>query len=288
MNPSNRRIARAKLLRDVVEANPPSEVPPIPIEERPPRIVSKVERAFRTLAGFVLVIGISSSVAYGARRYVKTTPRFAVSEILVDGAKHRSESEIMGEAGIAMGTNIFGVDLDGARAKLLADPWIREATLARRLPGSIAVHVVEREAGAIVALGQSYLATREGEIFKPLEAGDPTDLTIITGLLPDAVDNDREAAARSIRRALDVALEYEHSPLASRAPLQEVHVAEDSAITLIVGKKAIALTLGQPPFRRKIEEASRVMTELEQRNAHADSIMLDNEARPERVVVRMR
>jgi cell division protein FtsQ len=48
------------------------------------------------------------------------------------------------------------------------------------------------------------------------------------------------------------------------------------------------LVLGGPPFRRKLEQAARVVAELDKRGSKADAIMLDNDARPERVVVRMR
>ena len=150
------------------------------------------------------------------------------------------------------------------------------------------MQVIERDAAAIVALGDSYLASRDGEIFKRLEPGDPTDLPVVTGLTSDAVAEDRDASVRTIRRALDLAAEYEHTPLAARAPLEEVHLANDGGFTLFVGKSAIALELGAAPFHHKLEEAARVLAELDRRGAHADAIMLNSEAHPERVVVSVR
>ena len=93
---------------------------------------------------------------------------------------------------------------------------------------------------------------------------------------------------RTIRRAIDLAAEYEHGTLAKRIPLGEVHVQADGAFLLVVGHDAMSLVLGAPPFRRKLDQAARVVAELDKRGAKADSIMLDNDARPERVVVRMR
>jgi cell division protein FtsQ len=55
-----------------------------------------------------------------------------------------------------------------------------------------------------------------------------------------------------------------------------------------VGREAIALSLGQPPYRDKIEEASRILNEVARRRANAAVIFLDDDAHPERVVVRMR
>ena len=61
-----------------------------------------------------------------------------------------------------------------------------------------------------------------------------------------------------------------------------------TSFALVVGKSALELILGGPPFRRKLDQAARVVAELESRGAKAEAIMLDNDTRPERVVVRMR
>jgi cell division protein FtsQ len=216
------------------------------------------------------------------------SPRFAVTSIDVGGNEQRPRDALVGEAGLALGKNIFSVDLDSARAKLLADPWIAEATLARRLPGELLVRVTERHAAALVALGDVYLATAEGEPFKGFEPGDPVDLPIVTGLRPEDLASDREGAVRTIRHAIDLAFEYDHGPLARRDPLEEVHVAADGSYALVVGTEATRLLLGPPPFRRKLDQAARVVAELDKRSARADTIMLDNDTRPERVVVRVR
>jgi cell division protein FtsQ len=192
------------------------------------------------------------------------------------------------ESGIAVGANVFSLDLDAARAKLLADPWIAEAALARRLPGTILVQVTERKPAALVAMGDVFLATPDGEPFKRVEPGDPVDLPLVTGLRPENMTDDREGTLRTIRRAIDLAAEYDRGPLARRAPLEEVHVEADGAFTIVVGRSATQLVLGTPPFRRKLDEAARVVAELEKRGAKAEAIMLDNDTRPEWVVVRMR
>lgn len=281
------------------DAGAPSEAPvALPKAAEPsPHGESRAMRIGRGVVGFVMVVAIGGGVAWGARHYVKTSPRFAVNEIVTTGAKHRSPDELATIAGIAKGQNVFATDLDKARARLVADPWVSEASLARQLPGTIFVRVVEREAAGIVATndgtpraagGETYLVTREGALIKRLEAGDPTDLPIITGLVLQQLIDDREGAARTARRALDLAADYEHSPLATRSPLEEVHVEVNGEMTLVIGKSAVMLHMGAPPYRRKLEQAVRVVGELDRRGAKPDSIMLDNEARPDRVVVRMR
>jgi len=290
MKAPNRRVARPKLPPELVEAIG-IELPPEPepeIAPPPPKPLGRFAAIARAAVGFALVVGLSLTAALGARRYVTTTPRFAVREIAVSGNVRRTPDDVATQAGIAKGQNVFSLDLDRARARLLADPWIREASITRRLPGTITVQVTERDAAAIVALGDSYLASRDGDVFKRLEPGDPTDLPVVTGLTADAIADDRDGAIRSIRRALDLAAEYERSSLAARVPLEEVHIAEGEALTLFVGKSAIALELGVAPFHQKLEEAAKVLGELDRRGARADAIMLDSDAHPERVVARVR
>jgi len=91
-----------------------------------------------------------------------------------------------------------------------------------------------------------------------------------------------------IKRALDLAFDYEHLGVAKHLRVQEVHLEDDGGLVLVVGKDAISLRLGKGPYRQTLEQASRVLGELAGRHAQASVLFLDNEAHPERVVVRMR
>jgi cell division protein FtsQ len=282
VTPSNRRVRES--------VPPPPEAPepaasPAVVEERrsAPWLTS-----LRTGAGIALVLASSLGVAWAARRHVMTSSRFAIVDVEVTGNERRPTGDVVTESGLTLGTSVFVADLDAARAQLLADPWIADVSLARRLPGTIFVHVTERKPAALVALGVLWLATADGEPFKRLEPSDPVELPLVTGLSPDMLADDREGCMRKVRSAIDLAAEYDHSGIARRLPLEEVHVQADGGFALVVGRNATELVLGAAPFRRKLDQATRVVAELDGRGAKADAIMLDNETRPERVVVRMR
>lgn len=283
MTPKNRRVAPSDPGTD-----PGRDPVPDLVRAGPRAAGGRLVAALRAVGGAVLVLGLSSAVAWAARRHVLTSARFAVDDVVVVGAHVRSADALMAEAGIAKGMNIFALDLDRARAKLLADPWIESVTVGRHLPGKVLAHVTERELGAVVALPEPFLAARDGRIFKPLALGDPTDLPVITGLTSDAIAQDREGTQRIIARALDLAGEYEHGPVAPHAALQEIHVSNGGELTLVVGKEGVSVALGLPPFRHKLDEATRIFGELERRGVHPTVVMLDDEARPDRVVVRTR
>jgi cell division protein FtsQ len=270
-----------------VTTKPPA--PPAPPAARAPRKPSKIIPVLRAIVGLVMILGIGSGVVWGARKYVRTSARFAVSEIVTAGGKRRGPEEIAIIAGVAKGQNVFSIDLERARAKLAADPWIESAEISRQLPGTITIRITEREAAGLVAMPEgTYLVTRDGAVIKRVDAGDPIDLHIVTGVALKQLVDDRDGATRMIRKALDLALDYDRSPLAQRSPLEEVHVEPTGDMTLVCGRSGVVLRMGGAPYKRKLDQAVRIVGELDRRGAKPDTIMLDDEARPDRVVVRMR
>jgi cell division protein FtsQ len=279
--------------RRTADSVPPSIPPPVSGDIVAPPLKpageSRVGRVFRAFVGLTMIVAIGSGVAWGARRYVRTSSRFAVSEIITSGGKRRGPDDIASIAGVTKGQNVFSIDLDRARARLAADPWIESAELSRQLPGTIYVRIIEREAAGVVAMSEgTYLVTRDGAVIKRVEAGDPLDFHVVTGVALKTLVEDREGTMRTIRHALDLAFDYDRSPLAQRSPIEEVHVEANGDMTLVVGKSGVVLRMGAAPYRRKLEQAVRIVAELDRRGAKPDTIMLDDEARPDRVVVRMR
>lgn len=105
--------------------------------------------------------------------------------------------------------------------------------------------------------GNLYLATRDGELFKKLGEDDPGDLPLVTGLLSNQVVRDLDqGVVLAIKRVLDVADDLERSGVGKRYPIQELHLEKDGSLVVTIGKDAIALHFGQPPYRDKIEQAS--------------------------------
>jgi cell division protein FtsQ len=253
-----------------------------------PGAVHPTRARITNLLGAVLVIGLSLAIALLLRQYVKASPRFALQQFSVVGLERRTEAEITELSGVKIGANIFSVDIETLRRRLLQDPWIAEANVSRRLPSTMSIEIKERKAAALVALGETFLAARDGSIIKRLDQGDPVDLPLVTGLDGPQLSDDRAGAELSIAKALDIARQYTSTDVAAKHPLQEVHVSKDGTWSLVVGRSGIRIFLGAGPFHRKFEQASRIFRELERRGAKVDAVLLDNDTRPERVVVRMK
>ncbi len=243
----------------------------------------------RTSLGVVVVLSASVGVAWGAKRYMLTSPRFSVQSVVVEGNARLSPEEVVRASGVRVGDNVFSTDLDGAKAALEADPWIRTASVTRKLPGSVVMQVVEHEPAIVVAIGDHlFLASRAGAIFKEVTPDDPLDFPVLTGIEAEAATSDREGAEKRVMRALELLDELQRSSIVTRYPVQEIHVERDGSFAAVVGRDGIVLALGHPPYRGKLEQAERVFLELGKRKAQPTTVFLDNEGSPERVVVRMR
>lgn len=239
--------------------------------------------------GFAIVLSISLAIAWGAHRYALTTPRFRVRDFDVRGNRHFSAGEVARIAGVERGLNLFAVDTDAAEAKLLESPWIRRAKMSRALPGTLRIEVAEREASAVASIEDVlYLVTPEGEPFKVVEPNDPSDLPVLTGVSARDLAVDRARAVERLALGLEIVREYESLPLSRTFEMEEAHLSPDGSVVLTVGKRGTTLHLGMGPFRQKLLMAARIVTKLSAGGEMPGIVFLDNEAHPERVVVRMR
>ncbi len=250
---------------------------------------AKLATALRLGLGLALVIGTSVSVAYSVRHYALTSPRFSIQEVNLLGGKRVSPQQAQVQAGVTLGSNVFALDTALAERKLLENPWISEARVTRDLPRSLRIEIKERDAAALAVFSDRlYLVTAQGEPFKELEAGDPADFPLITGVSVEGLSRDRPREIDRVKVGLEVLEQYSRVTLSKTQPAQEVHLADSGDVVLTAGKEAITFELGKDAFRRKLLMGEQVVGEMRRKGRSPGIVFLDNQAHPERVVVRMR
>jgi len=73
----------------------------------------------------------------------------SADDVRVDGLKHLDRAAVVAAVLDDGSTATLGMDLEAIRARLLKLDWVREATVARRLPNRIEVTIVERVPAAL-------------------------------------------------------------------------------------------------------------------------------------------
>lgn len=242
-----------------------------------------------------LLAGVFALAAVGmggwrAWAWAKSSPRFALRELVVEGNARVTLETIRRRTGIAPGDNVFAMDLGEVEAALEADPWVERAEVSRRLPDRLHIAIVERRPAAVVLLGAPYLADAEGRMFKRarFELGEADGLVVITGIERSLFAARREVGEALVRTALDVARRWHADP--ERPALGEIHVSR-RGLVLYTLEDAVAIRIGRDPVAQleaRLERFDLIWAALgpEERGL-ARAIHLDSLTRPDRVTVRL-
>jgi cell division protein FtsQ len=151
------------------------------------------------------------------------------------------------------------------------------------------IKITEHEAVALATVNDAlYLVTSEGEPFKAVNAGESFDLPLITGVSTAELGRDRKREVERLGVATEVLRQYARLEQSRVHVAQEVHLQDDGRVTLVVGVRGLHLELGRDNFRKKLQMAGRVLSQLNAKGGQPEAIFLDNETHPERVVVRLR
>jgi cell division protein FtsQ len=240
------------------------------------------------LVGALLAVCMGG-VIYAANRFFTSSPRFAVAKVEAEGSRRYGQEQLLHLAGVQRGDNLFRLELAELEQRLTQDPWIATAKVSRRLPDTLKFVVTEHVAVALAQIDSvTYLVTRQGLPITPLGAGDNADLPVISGVTTDDLQQDRARALERVAQGIAIAERYARLPLGKVHPPQEVHMGAGGSVWLTVGESGITLALGKGPVKQRLLMAARVIGKVRERGQTPQVVFLDNEAHPERVVVRLR
>jgi cell division protein FtsQ len=90
---------------------------------------------------------------------------FVVDRVLADGRQQTTSSDLLRALDVGIGFPIFGVDLEAARQRVAALPWVESVTIERRLPDLLYLRIIEAEPMALWQHDRRLqLLSRKGEV----------------------------------------------------------------------------------------------------------------------------
>jgi cell division protein FtsQ len=84
-----------------------------------------------------------------ARDAAANAAGFRIAAVSLSGEKHVSRAEVFAAAGVTDRASLLFLDVDAARARLKAIPWIAEAAVRKLYPDRLQITVTERDAFAL-------------------------------------------------------------------------------------------------------------------------------------------
>jgi cell division protein FtsQ len=190
-------------------------------------------------AAAVTAVGAGGVAGY---KFVTSSPRFAITEITVNGERHLTDDQIRAALQVKVGHNVFAADLDKGARTLRALPWVASASIHRELPHSLVIDIEEHSPAAVVELGGLYLADAQGRPFKRVAADEGAGLPVITGLAREAYEADPAGTAQTVTTALAALATWQLTP--GRPVIAEISVDSHHTLTLLTAERSTAIQLG--------------------------------------------
>ena len=107
---------------------------------------------------------------------------FGIAAVSLSGDHHVSRDRILAAAGVTEHASLLFLDVQAARARLLAIPWIAEATVRKLYPDRLLITVTEREPFALWQLGGNVsVISNDGTVIAPLHDPAFATLPLIVG-----------------------------------------------------------------------------------------------------------
>jgi cell division protein FtsQ len=190
-------------------------------------------------AAVLVVVGYGS---YTIIHYARTSPRFDVKKVEVAGLKRAAETDVLAQARLPDGANVFSIDLDQVRERVEALKWVRFASVQRVLPDTIAIHVVERQPVGLARVRKQILQfDTEAELLER-DQGAGMQAPILDGLKPNDNAGNRKKIALYTRIVEE---------LHGQNDLSEIHITDAGEVSVVSLNEPLLVNLGKEDFRAR-------------------------------------
>jgi cell division protein FtsQ len=134
------------------------------------------------------------------------SPYFEITKIYVVGTEKMTITQVLELAGLQPGKNILRVENKAVEKKLAAHPWVKKATVEKKLPSTINITIQERQATAIVpAVEGFYVIDEDGVVLTKVANLAEVVLPVVTNAsLPADLYYGETIDREDLRTALEV------------------------------------------------------------------------------------
>ena len=216
--------------------------------------------------GALALVAASGAFIF-AYDFFTQTRHFQARQIVVSGMQRLSRQEVMALAGVELQTNILSVNLATTRKRLLADPWIAEATVSREIPSGLHIDIREEVPLALLDMGdgQGFLINAAGKVFKREDGSESSAMPRVEGLDHSDLPVSGQPASEAFRAVMTLLrLAGEKSNPLSLSGIRRIHMDREIGATLFSGDDERTVKLGFGHYQEKMEALGRLKITPEQ------------------------
>lgn len=213
--------------------------------------IQHVVNLLKIAAGVVLVALMSCMFIFGYDLLTQSN-YFKVVHLKVEGCDILFQKDVLEQAEISVGMNIFSINLATTRKRLLAHPWVADAEVGREIPAGVSIEIREHDPLAIIDLDRKFLLNRQGQIFKEWETTDPVNLPVVDGLEFSDLNVDGRSFSRPFSAVLSVLkLGQKDGSALTNKEIHRIEVDRDIGLTIHVNNGLNMVKLGYDNYTNK-------------------------------------
>ena len=206
--------------------------------ERFPRLT----RLLKVL-GVLLTLGGTGVGLWEGYEALVRLPYFRVAEIHVEGNLQVAAQDIINGLGLTPENSILEVDLPALTQRVLQNPWIKEASVQRRLPLSLTIQVVERMPEAVFIADRHYLLSADGVILAELSEDELPTLPTLCAATPGHVAVGERVLTSEMVQGLSVWRQFQLANALQGERAHEIAIAGDGSYVVNLGQRMPAIRL---------------------------------------------
>jgi len=161
--------------------------------------------------------------------------------------------------GLPARPSILEVDLKGLAGRIMRDPWIKTATVSRRLPLMLLVRVSERTPRTVVLADRAYLVSEDGWILKEAGPEEVSGFPIIRIDAGGPLAVGERIEASLLEDGARLWRQFHRDTLAPGVQPREVRVEGDGNLTVSLGHGLPVLRFREATMRGQVSRLARAL-----------------------------
>jgi cell division septal protein FtsQ len=196
-----------------------------------------------TILGVLLFIGGATAAVWEGYRTMLRLSYFRVVEVEVEGNLQVAARDIRASLGLSPDASILEVDLPSLTRRVLQNPWIKEASIRRRLPLSLTVQVVERKPEAVFIADRRYLLSADGVILAGLESDELPTLPTLRAAGQRRVAIGERILSSEMAQGLSVWRQFQMANALKGERAHEIAITGDGSYVVNLGERMPTIRL---------------------------------------------
>ncbi len=224
-------------------------------------------------------LGVAAAVVTGGLLvlldWLATSPRFAISQVEIQGLTGLREEDVRAAAGIQPGQSLFMLDGEAVARRLERLPRVQRARVIRSLPNRVTLLIEERALFTLgVSAGRLYWVDEAGRVLGPEPRAVTPPLPVITGLALDEQAAGAPSSAGRIQSAVTLlrTLLRTGSPLTARLSEIDVGRADDGPV--LYTEDGVEVRLGSDWSEERLGRLEGVLAQFQSQQEPVQTVDL--------------